>query len=76
MQTITLNDFNSQCLAFIEQLANTKETITLTKQGKPIAKISPVVEETNDIIGLFKDEITINGDITKPVLTEQEWELL
>ncbi len=73
---ITLNDFNAQCLAFIEQLANTKEAITLTKQGKPIAKISPVGEETNDIIGLFKDEITVNGDITEPVLTKQEWEIL
>nr|NDG06974.1 type II toxin-antitoxin system Phd/YefM family antitoxin [Oxalobacteraceae bacterium] len=41
MTTIQASEFKARCLALMDQVARTGETILVTKNGKPIAELRP-----------------------------------
>lgn len=44
MRTIPAGRFKAQCLRLLDEVAETGETIVVTKRGKPVAKVEPVEE--------------------------------
>lgn len=44
MRTIPAGQFKAQCLRLLDEVAETGETIVVTKRGKPVAKLQPVEE--------------------------------
>ena len=42
MRTIAAGQFKAQCLRLLDEVAETGETIVVTKQGKPVAKLEPL----------------------------------
>jgi prevent-host-death family protein len=44
MRTIAAARFKAQCLKLLDEVAETGETIVVTKRGKPVAKVEPVEE--------------------------------
>lgn len=74
MNTISATDFKAKCLAIMNDVSSTGESIIITKHGKPIAQINPVAEKATSIIGMCEGGSIID-DIMEPVLTEEEWEL-
>lgn len=44
MRTIPAARFKAQCLRLLDEVAETGETIVVTKRGKPVAKVEPVEE--------------------------------
>lgn len=74
-KTIPAGRFKARCLAIMDQVAARRESIVITKRGKPVAKLVPVDEEKDDIFGFFKDKgkIEIKGDIVSPAFTPEEW---
>jgi prevent-host-death family protein len=44
MRTIPAGRFKAQCLKLLDEVAETGETIVVTKRGKPVAKVEPVAE--------------------------------
>lgn len=44
MRTIAAETFKAQCLRLLDEVAETGETIVVTKRGKPVARIEPMVE--------------------------------
>ncbi len=44
MRTIPAGRFKAQCLKLLDEVAETGETIVVTKRGKPVAKVEPVEE--------------------------------
>lgn len=42
MRTIAAGRFKAQCLRLLDEVAETGETIVVTKRGKPVAKLEPV----------------------------------
>lgn len=44
MRTIAAGKFKAQCLRLLDEVAETGETIVVTKRGKAVAKIEPVDE--------------------------------
>lgn len=77
MITLALNPSNTELAFLIDQVEH-GETITLTKNGKPIAQILPfnaqVAVSTNESrligkwpIGLLKNKIVITDDFDKPL---------
>jgi prevent-host-death family protein len=76
MQTIQASKFKAQCLALMDQVARTGETIVVTKNGKPVAELRPHRgPRAKSLIGLHKGRIKIRGDIVSPIGTEL-WEAL
>jgi prevent-host-death family protein len=44
VRSIAAARFKAQCLKLLDEVAETGETIVVTKRGKPVAKIQPVEE--------------------------------
>lgn len=70
MQTMQASEFKAKCLALMDEVARTGETILVTKNGKPVAELRPHrPPRAKSLIGLNKGRIKILGDIVSPVGT-------
>ncbi len=49
-RTISASRFKAQCLALLDEVAASGETIVITKRGKPIARVAPL-EPPKSLIG-------------------------
>ena len=59
MRTIPAGRFKAQCLRLLDEVAETGETIVVTKRGKPVAKVEPVEEPPSlkgSVVYLVSDE--------------------
>ena len=76
MQTIQASKLKAKCLALMDQVSRTGETIVVTKNGKPVAELRPHRgPRAKSLIGLHRGRIKIRGDIVSPIGTEL-WEAL
>jgi prevent-host-death family protein len=67
MATIQASEFKARCLALMDQVARTGETIVVTKNGKPVAELRPHrPPRARSLIGLHKGKVTVRGDIIAP----------
>jgi prevent-host-death family protein len=41
-KTMTASRFKAQCLALLDEVAETGESLVLTKRGRPVARVAPV----------------------------------
>jgi prevent-host-death family protein len=68
-------EFKAKCLAVMDQVQSRRTPVTITKNGKPVARLVPVPFEGEDpIFGFFAGKARIVGDITAPIYTDEEWE--
>ena len=63
-RTVTATEFKTRCLALIDEIAETRETIIVTRHGKPVAQLIPPVRKPwKDLAGSWADKGEIVGDI-------------
>ena len=74
-RTIPAGEFKNRCLALMDEVSETGEEIVITKHGKPVSRLVPV-RERKPLLGMFKDEVKITGDIISPVVPAEEWEAI
>ena len=74
-KTIPAGTFKARCLAIMDEVASKRESVIITKRGKPVAKLVPVEKEKDDIFGFFngRGTIEIKGDIVSPIISPEEW---
>ena len=72
-KTIPAGTFKARCLAIMDEVASKRESVVITKRGKPVAKLVPVEKEKDDIFGFFKGKGKILGDIVSPAFSPEEW---
>ena len=75
MKTFTSTEFKAKCLALLDEVSRTGQTITILKRGKPVAQLVPPVPRgkghpQDEIIG----SVRIRGDIVEPPLPPDAWE--
>jgi prevent-host-death family protein len=63
-------EFKAKCLELMDQVAASGDSIVITKRGKPVAKLGPVVERPETLAGFFKDKIKHIGDVVTPVAVD------
>lgn len=63
MKKISADTFEAKGLALLEEVQSKRETILITKRGKPIAKLVPVVSHRDEIYGFLAGKGTVLGDI-------------
>ena len=65
--------FKAQCLKLMDRVAETKEPITVTKRGKPVARLVPVEPaRKRPLFGYLQGRGEVTGDIVAP--TGEKWE--
>ncbi len=70
--TLQAGKFKTQCLQLMDEVKQKHISITITKHGKPVAKLVPIEESEEDFFGCLKGTVTIQGDIVAPI--DVEWE--
>jgi len=65
--------FKAQCLKLMDRVAEKHETITVTKRGKPVARLVPVdPTPERPLFGYLRGKGKITGDIVAS--TGETWE--
>jgi prevent-host-death family protein len=60
-------EFKANCLRLMDEVAQQRRPIIITKRGKPVAKLVPVEIEAIDLFGRMAGSIKICGDIISPI---------
>ena len=77
MKTMAAGKFKATCLAVMDEVQAKREPVVITKNGKPVAKLVPVLlEEPDPIFGFYKGKLEIIGDVVSPGFDADEWESL
>jgi len=73
MKKMAAGAFKANCLAVMDEVQAKRETVVITKHGKPVAKLVPVEPQSDDIFGFLRGKVTITGDVVTPALSGHEW---
>ena len=73
MKTMAAGAFKTKCLAVMDEVQAKRETVVITKHGKPVAKLVPVNSDADDIFNFFAGKGEITGDVVSPALPRREW---
>lgn len=73
MKKMAAGAFKTKCLAVMDEVQAKRETIVITKHGKPVAMLVPVETEADDIFNFFLGKGEITGDVVSPALSRREW---
>ncbi len=65
--TIPAGEFKAKCLHIMDEVNQTRQSIIITKRGKPVAKLIPFAEEKLKLFGKLKGSMTLLSDITQPI---------
>jgi len=77
MKEVAISEFKAKCLALLDEVQKTKQTIRVTRRGRPIAEVGPPSPaKRRDWIGSMEGKSKILGDIISPASEESDWEVL
>lgn len=67
-KTIGAGEFKAKCLHLLDEVAEQRTPLVITKRGKPVAKLVPISDaKPVDLYGRMKGTVEILGDIVSPV---------
>lgn len=74
MKTIGASEFKTRCLALLDEVADSHETIVVLKRGRPVARLVPVLEGTDAPQAQLRGSVVSMRDLDEPPLASSEWE--
>jgi len=74
---INAAEFRANCFKILDQVKVTHKEVVIIKRGKPIAKLVHFAQpnEKDPLLGSMEGLVETIGDLTKPVINPDEWEL-
>ena len=72
MRTIKASEFKATCLTLMDEVAESGDEINITKNSRPVAKVTPHREKPRALFGLGSDRMKIVGDMISSI--DVEWE--
>jgi prevent-host-death family protein len=77
-EIVPVTKFKASCVTLLDKVKSTGQPILVTRQGEPIALISPPPrpEKPESWLGSFKSRGRIVGDIVSPIADEKDFEAL
>ena len=70
MKTVAAGKFKDTCLKTLDEVAETRDSVVITKRGRPVAKLVPYIEPTSER-GLRGSILKETGD---PFSTGESWD--
>lgn len=74
MKTLSAAEFKARCLNLMEDVRKTRETVLITKRGKPVAKLVPADKPSVSLIGRLEGIVKVTGDIESPLEPPEAWD--
>ena len=72
MKEVKASEFKARCLQILDEVAETRESVVITKHGKPLCQLTPYRPKPRTLFAVSKETIVITGDILSPL--DVEWE--
>lgn len=76
MKKMAAGTFKAHCLAVMDEVQAKRESVLITKHGKPVAKLVPVSKDADEIYNFLDGKGAITGDVVSPALTLEDWDEL
>ena len=73
MKKIAAGSFKVHCLSIMDEVQAKRETIVITKRGRPVAKLVPADQDADDIYNFLAGKGTITGDVVSAAISPDEW---
>lgn len=73
MKKMAAGSFKIHCLAVMDEVQAKRETVVITKRGRPVAKLIPADSDSDDIYNFLAGKGSITGDVVSPALGGEEW---
>lgn len=65
--------FKIHCLSVMDEVRAKRETVLITKHGKPVAKLVPADKGTDDIYDFLANKGSVAGDVVSPAMSADDW---
>ncbi len=69
--TVTAAEFKAKCLALMDEVAASGDSVLITKRGRPVARLVPAGELPQTLVGFWQDNVESIGDVVAPV--DERW---
>lgn len=73
MRRMAAGFFKVHCLAVMDEVQAKRESVVITKHGKPVAKLVPADQNADDIYNFLAGKGTMIGDVVSPAISDEEW---
>jgi prevent-host-death family protein len=73
MKKMAAGLFKLHCLAVMDEVQAKRESVLITKHGKPVAKLVPVGKDADEIYNFLAGKGAVTGDVVLPALTAEDW---
>ena len=73
MKRMAAGSFKIHCLSVMDEVQAKRESVLITKHGKPVAKLVPADQNTDDIYNFLAGKGAIIGDVVSPAIAQEEW---
>lgn len=72
---VSASDLKNSWHDYLEQVAQGRQEVVVTRYGHPIAKLCPFEseDESRGLFGWMSGTVTVHGDIVAPI--DEEWEV-
>lgn len=75
-RVISATEFKAKCLALLDEVAASGETLTVTKRGVPVATLGPPPKKKRrSQMGVLEGKMKIKGDIVNFSFAD-DWEMV
>jgi len=76
MKKMAAGSFKARCLAVMDEVQAKRETVVITKRGKPVAKLVPADKDSGDIYNFLAGKGALADDLVSPALSQEDWDEL
>ena len=73
MKKIAAGSFKVHCLSVMDEVQMKRQTIVITKRGKPVAKLVPADQDADDIYNFLAGKGAMTGDVVSPAISPKGW---
>jgi len=73
MKKMAAGVFKANCLAVMDEVQAKRETVVITKHGKPVAKLVPINTDKDEIFGFLAGKGAVTGNVVSPALAPEDW---
>jgi prevent-host-death family protein len=71
MKTMAAGSFKVHCLAVMDEVQATRQTVVITKRGRPVAKLVPADKGADEIYHFLRGKGAVVGDVIAPAI--EDW---
>jgi prevent-host-death family protein len=72
MKKMAAGSFKIHCLSVMDEVQAKRETIVITKRGRPVAKLVPADQNADEIYNFLAGKGTITGDVVSPATSPEK----